>query len=87
MRFSELASKEIINLSNGSRLGPLGDTDLEIDPKNGEIHTILVPPRGRFGRQVHQPTVIPWTSIRRIGPEVMIVDLDDDQLRRQGSEN
>ncbi|WP_053959020.1 YlmC/YmxH family sporulation protein [Sulfobacillus thermosulfidooxidans] len=78
MRFSELASKEIINLSNGSRLGPLGDTDLEIDPENGAIQAILVPPRGRFGRQIQQPTQIPWRSIRRIGPEVMIVDLDDD---------
>ncbi len=87
MRFSELAAKEIINLSNGSRLGALGDTDLEIDPQNGEIHTILVPPRGRFGRQVQHPIMIPWASIRRIGPEVMIVDLDDDQLRRQGSQN
>ena len=87
MRFSELSSKEIINLSNGSRLGPLGDTDLEIDPGNGEIHAILVAPRGRFGRQAHPPTLIPWRSIRRIGPEVMIVDLDDEPLRRKESQN
>lgn len=86
MRFSELASKEIINLTNGERLGPLGDTDLEIDPGSGLIHSILVPPRGRLMRQ-GRTTVIPWRVIRRIGPEVMIVDLDETAQPAEFGEN
>ncbi len=86
MRFTELASKEIINLTNGERLGPLGDTDLEIDPQTGTIQSILVPPRGRFVRQ-GRTTLIPWRVIRRIGPEVMIVDLDEDAPASEVEEN
>ncbi|AEJ39870.1 sporulation protein, YlmC/YmxH family [Sulfobacillus acidophilus TPY] len=74
MRMSELASKDIINLTNGGRLGSLGDSDLVIDPDTGRILTIIVSPRGRF-HQKGQRLEIPWEAIRRIGPEVMIVDL------------
>lgn len=72
---SELASKDIINLTNGGRLGSLGDSDLLINPETGEIEAIIVPPRGRLNKG--QRMEIPWAAIRRVGPEVMIVDLAD----------
>ncbi|MCL5116528.1 MAG: YlmC/YmxH family sporulation protein [Firmicutes bacterium] len=75
MRMSELASKDIINLTNGGRLGSLGDSDLVIDPETGTIQAIIVPQRGRLNRG--QRIEIPWSAIRRVGPEVMIVDLAD----------
>ncbi|MHB1957345.1 MAG: YlmC/YmxH family sporulation protein, partial [Sulfobacillus sp.] len=74
MRFTELASKEIINLSTGGRLGPLGDTDLVINGETGQIESIIVPARGRLSRQAEE-TIIPWKAIRRVGPEVLIVDM------------
>lgn len=77
MRFSELATKEIINLANGGRLGALGDTDLVIDPNTGKIQSIVIPVRGRFQPRQGTPTDIAWSAIRRIGPEVLIVDLDE----------
>ncbi len=73
MRMSELASKDIINLSNGGRLGSLGDSDLLINPESGAIEAILVPMHGRGHRG--QKLEIPWAAIRRVGPEVMIVDM------------
>lgn len=75
MRMSELASKDIINLTNGGKLGSLGDCDLLIDPQTGAIEAIVVPGRGRINRG--QRLEIPWAAIRRVGPEVMIVDLAD----------
>lgn len=75
MRMSELASKDIINLTNGGRLGSLGDCDLVIDPETGAIEAIMVPQRGRMNRG--QRIEIPWSAIRRVGPEVMIVDMAD----------
>lgn len=75
MRFSELASKEIINMTNGVRLGPVGSTDLVIDPHSGEIQCIVVPPRGRWSKETNT-TEIPWSAIRRVGPEVIIVDVE-----------
>lgn len=81
MRFTELASKEIINLTNGGRLGPVGDTDLLLDPDTGQIHALIVPPRGRLVKQ-GQSTQIPWSAIRRVGPEVLIVDLEGLSLTK-----
>lgn len=75
MRMSELASKDIINLTNGGKLGALGDSDLVINPETGEIEAIIVPQRGRLNRG--QRIEIPWSAIRRVGPEVMIVDMAD----------
>lgn len=75
MRMSELSSKDIINLTNGGKLGSLGDSDLVLDPESGAIQAIIVPQRGRLNRG--QKIEIPWAAIRRVGPEVMIVDMAD----------
>lgn len=74
MRMSELASKDIINLTTGGRLGSLGDSDLVINPETGAIEAIIVAQGGRFNRSGHR-LEIPWAAIRRVGPEVMIVDM------------
>lgn len=80
MRFSELATKEIINLNNGVRLGLLGDTDLVINPETGQIEQIVVIPRGRLGKGGHTVD-IPWSAVRRVGPEVLIVELEDSNVK------
>lgn len=82
MRFSELAMKEIISLTDGSRLGPLGDADLVFDEVSGRIEKILVPPKSRFQRAL-PPTEVPWNAIRRVGPEVVIIDLADPHPDRR----
>lgn len=73
MRMSELASKDIINLTTGGRLGTLSDCDFVINPESGAIEALLIVPRGRRVRG--QRLEIPWSAIRRVGPEVMIVDM------------
>jgi YlmC/YmxH family sporulation protein len=82
VRFSELASKEIISLTDGSRLGPIGEADLVFDELSGRLQTILVPPKSRFSR-TGQYTEVPWTCVRRVGPEVVIIDLDDLHPKRR----
>jgi YlmC/YmxH family sporulation protein len=84
VRFTELAMKEIISLTDGARLGTLGDADLVFDEQNGRIETILVPPKARLQR-THPPTRVPWTAIRRVGPEVVIIDLADTHPDRRPS--
>lgn len=75
MRLSTLGSRQIINLHDGSRMGMLGETELTIDPQTGEIDELVIPARSGFWQQ-RRASVIPWSAVRRIGPEVMIVDLD-----------
>jgi YlmC/YmxH family sporulation protein len=78
VRFNQLAGKEIINLRDGLRMGRLGEATLVIDEATGRIDSMAVPlraPRWRTGPD----TAIPWTSVCRVGPDVLIVDLDLSQ--------
>lgn len=78
MRLSDLMGKEVVNLLDGSRLGVVGDSDLVIDTASGQIESIILPNRGRIfsflGDQQH--LVIPWEAVRRVGTEVIIVEID-----------
>jgi len=74
----ELAGKEIVNMYNGSRLGVVGESDIVLDAESGEIRSIILPRKNNiiniwFDRQ---NLVIPWEAVRKIGSEVIIVDLD-----------
>ncbi|HBS60267.1 MAG TPA: YlmC/YmxH family sporulation protein [Firmicutes bacterium] len=78
MRISELRGKEVINLTDGARLGIIGECDLVFDPQSGKIMSILLPNKGGmlmiFGEG--KPLNIPWHTLKRIGDEVLIVELD-----------
>src|SRR5690625_6313217 len=49
MRYQELSGKEIVNLADGKRLGLLGQTDLELDPKTGQIKAFIILRYSLFG--------------------------------------
>lgn len=74
MELSRLSRKEIINLHDGSRLGYVGDSDLVIDAQTGSIQSIIIVPRGMKLRATRE-LAIPWSSIKKIGDEVLIVDI------------
>ncbi|MDH7576703.1 MAG: YlmC/YmxH family sporulation protein [Bacillota bacterium] len=78
MRLSDLIGKEIINIFDGARLGTIGDSDLVIDPESGEIQSIILPQRANFLNfwVDRQDLVVPWETVKKIGSEVIIVELD-----------
>ena len=43
MRFRELSGKELIDADHGTRLGVLGQTDLNINPVDGMVEEIIIP--------------------------------------------
>jgi YlmC/YmxH family sporulation protein len=79
LRFSDLVGKEIINIFDGVRLGTIGDSDMIIDPDSGEVVSIILPGRSNFINLWidRQEMEIPWSSVKKIGSEVIIVDLDE----------
>ncbi|MGE5415338.1 MAG: YlmC/YmxH family sporulation protein [Acidobacteriota bacterium] len=87
MLLSELIGKEIININDGIKLGVVGDSDLIINPENGEIESIIMPNRGNFVNLWidRQRMVVPWDAVRKIGREVIVVDLDQTHLRMRSS--
>ena len=75
MRLSELAGKRIINLYDGEIIGTAGDSDLLIDSVSGRITEIIIPP-GRNPAAARRPLRIPWSAVRKIGAEVIVVDIE-----------
>ena len=78
-RFTELTCKEVICLCDGRRLGFI--SDVSIDPCDGKIIAIIVPAPCRFfgvlGRG--DDFVIPWQCIKRIGPDIVLVDINPSE--------
>lgn len=80
-RVTDLRCKEVINVCDGSRLGYAND--VEFDVLTGRICAIIVPGACRFfgllGRE--DDYVIPWNAIRRIGDDIILVEVDPDKIR------
>lgn len=78
MKLSDLLGKEIINIYDGARLGTIGDSDLMIDGDSGYVDSILLPNPNGFLRIFGQRSTltIPWEAIKKIGDQVIIVELD-----------
>lgn len=82
MRLIELTGKEIVNLYNGARLGVVGESDLAIDTETGRIRSIILPRKSNLLSfwVEKQQLIIPWEAVRKVGKEVIIVDLDQANL-------
>lgn len=77
MRLSELYGKEIVDFRKAERLGILGQTDLEIDEQTGEIKHLLIP-IGRWMRKSEGELKVPWSFIRTIGTDMVILEVPKD---------
>ena len=79
--FTDLQCKEVICVCNGQRLGFISDARIELP--EGNICAIIVPGPCRFfglwGRR--DDYLIPWNCIKRIGPDIVLVDIKPDECR------
>ncbi|TYO95892.1 YlmC/YmxH family sporulation protein [Desulfallas thermosapovorans] len=79
VKISDLRAREVINIADGRRLGPIKDIDINLE--EGRINAIILPGHGggagRFmgfiGRE--EELVVPWQKIKKIGVDVILVDL------------
>lgn len=74
VKISEFQVKDIVNISDGKKLGNLSDLDINIS--TGAIEAIIVTTGGKlmglFGRE--EDIVIPWHRIKKIGADVILVE-------------
>ena len=80
-KFTELRCKEVICICDGQRLGYVSDVKIEVP--SGCVTAIVVPGPCRFlglwGRK--DDYIIPWNCIRRIGPDIVLVDVVPESCR------
>lgn len=77
IKISDFQSKDIINITDGKRLGKI--SDLELDLNQGRVRALIVPGSGRFFGMFgggSNDVVIPWSNIVKIGVDVILVRLD-----------
>lgn len=82
MRLSEISGKEIVDVNRAERLGILGQTDLEINKVTGEIIALIIPMNKwlPFKKSSGNEIRVPWHYIRKIGEEMIIIEVVDDNL-------
>jgi len=72
-RLLDMGCKEVINLSDGARLGYV--RDVELDTESGQITTLIIPGRlrcfGLLGREAD--TLVPWSAIERLGEDIIFI--------------
>ncbi len=75
-RIEDLKQKEVINIKDGARLGFVSDVDINI--KTGCITKIIVAGPCKvfcfWGKDTEY--VISWCDIKRIGDDIILVDVD-----------
>lgn len=80
-RITDLRCKEVINVCEGCRIGFVND--VVIDILTGHVVAIVIPGKcrffGLFGRL--DDFVVPWDCIRRIGDDIILVDIELERIR------
>ncbi|TDA65731.1 MAG: YlmC/YmxH family sporulation protein [Clostridia bacterium] len=75
MRIADLKARDVVNVSDGRRLGLIKDVDLDLE--DGRIKAIILPGNqrllGLLGR--NEDVVVPWDQVRKLGVDVILVDL------------
>lgn len=80
MSFSELKQKDVINVCDGKKLGKPIDLILN---EHACVEALVVPgcTGGILGllKPDHEGYVIPWCKVRRIGDDVILVEVDENR--------
>ena len=77
MSFSEIRRKDVVNICDGKKLGKPIDLVLN---DSACAEALVVPRRsgGLLGllRQDREGCIIPWGRVRRVGDDVILVEID-----------
>ena len=81
VKFTQLQCKEVICVSDGRRLGFIEDVEVEVP--EGRVCALVVPAPCRFpGLTVRRDEyIIPWNCIRKIGPDIVLVECRPNECR------
>ena len=76
MYISDFQTKDVVNVSDGKKLGNIGDFDINVT--TGKIQAIIINSQGKmlgfFGKD--EEFVIPWRNIVKIGEDVILIRMN-----------
>ena len=71
---SDFVYREVINIATGEKIGYV--SDIEFDSETGNILSIFVPDKSKkFFASKNRGTKISWDNIRKIGDDIILVDV------------
>ncbi len=75
MRLSDLQNKNVVNINDGRNIGNI--VDVKIDQEKGSITSFVIEPNKNFRSFIGrgQNTEIDWSSITKIGEDVILVKI------------
>ncbi|MEG2448017.1 MAG: YlmC/YmxH family sporulation protein, partial [Bacilli bacterium] len=75
MRLSDLQNKNVVNILDGKNIGNI--IDVKIDEEKGNIVSFVIEPNKKALSFLNkgQDTEINWTSITKIGEDVILVKI------------
>ncbi len=81
-RTSDFKQKEVINMSDGRRLGFVYDVEVNLD--DGRIEAIIIPGGGRLFGILGKDNefIIPWENVKKIGEDIILVDVEERYIRK-----
>jgi YlmC/YmxH family sporulation protein len=84
----DLKQKEVVNMLDGKILGTI--EDFEIDDEDGRIISAIIPESSGklfnfFGKG--EEYVIPWSCIKKIGEDTILIELKDTSKYRDIDED
>lgn len=77
LSYTDLRSKEVVNLQNGARMGKI--IDMIIDSSGKSVLGLVVPGVRRLFKS-SEDIFVPWCNISKIGNDVILVSLDVSSL-------
>ncbi|KEZ50006.1 MULTISPECIES: YlmC/YmxH family sporulation protein [Metabacillus] len=73
MNISEFQTKDVVNVSDGKKLGMVSDFDINVT--TGKIQAVFISGPGKvlgfFGKE--EEVIVPWRNIVKIGEDVILV--------------
>ena len=81
IKLTQLQCKEVICVDTGQRLGFIEDVQIELP--EGRVAALTVPGPGKLMGlgSSRCDYCIPWSCIRKIGPDIVLVDADPEKCR------
>ena len=75
IKVSDLRMLEVINITDGRKMGPI--KDVELDPNTGSVRALVITGEGRilsmFGRS--EDFILPWEAVKKIGFDVILIEM------------